>query len=113
MTPAGAARGTFVRGTDLEQRTALREVTVAGLVPSPTGGGVLTLYTVADTASRMRAWVLFVLATAVACGGKKEVGGTPVGSCTLGSGEWSCLGAYPHEHRGGQGTTTSRAFRML
>jgi hypothetical protein len=45
----------------------------------------------------MRAWILLVFAASVACAGKEEVGGTPVGSCTLGASQfgpggdlWSC-----------------------
>lgn len=46
----------------------------------------------------MRGWFLLVFAATVACGGKEEVGGTPVGSCTLGTSQlganadqWSCI----------------------
>ena len=45
----------------------------------------------------MRAWISFVLVAVLACGGKEEVGGAPVGSCTLGTSQfgasadqWSC-----------------------
>jgi hypothetical protein len=45
----------------------------------------------------MRAWILLALSVTLSCGGKEEVGGTPVGSCTLGvsqlganAEQWSC-----------------------
>jgi len=47
----------------------------------------------------MRTWFLFALAATLACGGKEDVGGTPVGSCTLGPGnpsgvnQWECTSA--------------------
>ncbi len=48
----------------------------------------------------MRAWICFALAATLACGGKEDVGGTPVGSCTFGSSEgrgggdqWLCTSA--------------------
>jgi hypothetical protein len=41
----------------------------------------------------MRAWILLALTTMLACGGKEEVGGTPVGTCTVNAGEWSCTAA--------------------
>ena len=47
-------------------------------------------------ASRMRPWMLFAVAATLACGGKAEVGGTPVGSCTLGV---SQLGANADQWR--------------
>src|SRR3984957_18108951 len=38
----------------------------------------------------MRAWFPLFFTAALACGGKTEVGGKPVGSCTLASDEWAC-----------------------
>jgi len=38
----------------------------------------------------MRAWFPLLFTAALACGGKTEVGGKPVGSCTFASGEWTC-----------------------
>jgi hypothetical protein len=48
----------------------------------------------------MRTWIAVALAAMLACGGKEDVGGAPLGSCTLGASQfganadqWSCTSA--------------------
>jgi hypothetical protein len=54
----------------------------------------------------MRAWILLALSVTLSCGGKEEVGGTPVGSCMLGvsqlganAEQWSCTPRPRMVHR--------------
>jgi hypothetical protein len=44
-------------------------------------------------ASRGKLWTVIAVFVAIGCGGKEEVEGPPVGSCSLGGGMWSCTSA--------------------